>query len=234
MKLFMKKETMMTQRENVSRSGWILSFGDIMTLLITFFIMMIARQSGEISRLHHWTYDRLEETRRQISGMLRDKDLSAFSVEHYSRGVRVTISGASLFNPGEAEPLPEFREQLSALAESVKNLEILSPDNPEHREILRELRNNNLVWHVELRVEGHTDDMPPGPNIRFRDNWELSAARAQRVMQILQQETGIPEHRFAVAGHGEYKPVTDNATEQGRNRNRRVEIYIDASIQKIQ
>jgi chemotaxis protein MotB len=234
-KLLTRKEDVMTHREKVSRSGWILSFGDIMTLLITFFIMMIARQSGEISRIHHWTYDRLEETRRQIGNIIQKRNLSAFSVEHYSKGVRVTISGPSLFEQGKAEPLPEFKEQLTALAEAVRTLDILTPETrPVHRQLIRELQENGLGWHVELRIEGHTDNIPLGPNIRYRDNWELSAARAQNVMRILQEGTGIPESHFAVAGHGEYKPVADNTTETGRNQNRRVEIYIDASIQKIQ
>ncbi|HAE87681.1 TPA: hypothetical protein DCG86_06630 [Candidatus Marinimicrobia bacterium] len=100
--------------------------------------------------------------------------------------------------------------------------------------MLRELRENGLAWHVEIRIEGHTDNVPLGPNVRFRDNWELSAARAQSVMRILHQETEIPEEHFAVAGFGEFRPVASNETESGRNRNRRVEIYIDASIQKIQ
>lgn len=223
-----------TLREKTSRSGWILSFGDIMTLLLTFFIMMIAMQSGEISQIHKWTNDRLDETESEIRTIIRDNDLKSFSVYRHSKGVQITISGHSLFNLGEAEPLPALYEQLIEISRDIRNLKILNLEKSKYRFIIQELKENNLSWNVEIRVEGHTDNVPLGPNIRYRDNWELSAARAQNVMRILQENTGIPENKFAVAGFGEYKPLADNSTEYGRNLNRRVEIYIDASIQKIQ
>lgn len=223
-----------TLREKTSRSGWILSFGDIMTLLLTFFIMMIAMQSGEISRIHKWTNDRLDDSESEIRKIIRDNNLKSFSVHRHSKGVQITISGRSLFNLGEAEPLPGLHEQLTEISKDIRNLKILNLEESEYRRVISELKENNLSWNVEIRVEGHTDNVPLGPNIRYRDNWELSAARAQHVMRILQVNTGIPEKKFAVAGYGEYKPVADNSTEYGRNLNRRVEIYIDASIQKIQ
>jgi len=234
MKLFSTRQDALSSREKAVRSGWILSFGDIMTLLLTFFIMMIARQSGEISRIHKWTHDRLEESGREIRSVIEKQDLSAFTVNYHSKGVQITISGESLFDPGKAEPLPEFRRQLTDLSHAIRALDILDLTQTEHGQLLRELRENGLAWQVEIRIEGHTDNVPLGPNVKFRDNWELSAARAQSVMRILHQETGIPEERFAVAGFGEFNPVASNETESGRNQNRRVEIYIDASIQKIQ
>jgi len=224
----------MSVREKTSRSGWILSFGDIMTLLLTFFIMMIAMQSGEISRIHKWTNDRLDEAEAEIEKIIRDNDLKSFSVHRHSKGVQITISGRSLYNLGEAEPLPGLQEQLVEISRDMLNLKILNLEQSEYRRAIRELKENNLSWNVEIRVEGHTDNIPLGPNIRYRDNWELSAARAQNVMRILQEYTRIPEKNFAVAGFGEFKPIADNSTEYGRNQNRRVEIYIDASIQKIQ
>lgn len=234
MKFFSTRQNNSSSREKAIRSGWILSFGDIMTLLLTFFIMMIARQSGEISRIHQWTHDRLEETGREIREAIEKQNLSVFTVNYHSKGVQITIRGESLFKPGEAEPLPEFRRQLTDLSHAIRTLNILDLTQTEHGQLLRELRENGLAWQVEIRIEGHTDNVPLGPNVKFRDNWELSAARAQSVMRILHQETGIPEERFAVAGFGEFNPVASNETESGRNQNRRVEIYIDASIQKIQ
>lgn len=220
--------------EKTSRTGWILSFGDIMTLLLTFFIMMIAMQSGEISRIHKWTNDRLDEAEADIRNVIRENNLASFSVYRHSKGVQITISGRSLFNLGEADPLPELHEQLIEISKDIRNLKILHLEESEYRGIIHELNKNALSWNVEIRVEGHTDNIPLGPNLRYRDNWELSAARAQNVMRILQENTGIAENKFAVAGFGEFKPIGDNTTEYGRNMNRRVEIYFDASIQKIQ
>lgn len=75
-----------------------------------------------------------------------------------------------------------------------------------------------------LRVEGHTDDRPIS-TAEFPSNWELSSARAASVVHLL-TEKGVDPHRLTVIGHGEYDPVETNASELGRNRNRRVMIII--------
>ena len=81
---------------------------------------------------------------------------------------------------------------------------------------------------VDVRVEGHTDDRPDQPG-RYHSNWELSTARATAVMAILLQEGMLPE-RLSVAGYGEFHPVASNATEDGRNQNRRVDLVVTAAV----
>lgn len=78
-----------------------------------------------------------------------------------------------------------------------------------------------------LRVEGHTDDVPISTT-RFPSNWELSAARASRVVRLF-QERGVAPERMVAVGLGEYRPLDDNDTVEGRNRNRRVSIVILAT-----
>jgi len=80
-----------------------------------------------------------------------------------------------------------------------------------------------------VRVEGHTDNVPIKTS-RFPSNWELSAARAASVVRLL-QSTGIEPIRLAAIGLGEHRPAGDNATEEGRNRNRRVVIVVLADDQ---
>ena len=80
-----------------------------------------------------------------------------------------------------------------------------------------------------LRVEGYTDNVPIA-NARFPSNWELSAARATSVMHEL-IAGGIAPQRLAIVGFGEYQPVADNATAEGRNANRRVLLVILAAPQ---
>jgi chemotaxis protein MotB len=75
-----------------------------------------------------------------------------------------------------------------------------------------------------VRVEGHTDNRPIA-TLQFPSNWELSAARAASVVHFLMR-VGIPPTRMAAIGYGEHRPVTDNASEDGRARNRRVTLII--------
>lgn len=80
-----------------------------------------------------------------------------------------------------------------------------------------------------LRVEGYTDDVPIA-NARFPSNWELSAARAASVVHEL-AGAGVAPGRMAMVGYGEYQPIADNTTAEGRNSNRRVLLVILAAPQ---
>jgi chemotaxis protein MotB len=76
-----------------------------------------------------------------------------------------------------------------------------------------------------VRLEGHTDSKPIH-NSRFRSNWELSVARSIAMLELLRQKFGIAPERLSVAGYAENAPVDTNDTEEGRARNRRVDLVI--------
>ncbi|BAN69594.1 flagellar motor protein MotD [endosymbiont of unidentified scaly snail isolate Monju] len=82
-----------------------------------------------------------------------------------------------------------------------------------------------------IQVEGHTDNVPIA-NAVYRSNWELSAARAASVVQFLQSQ-GVDPRRLAAVGRGEYHPIADNSSEEGRARNRRVTLLILGQEQEI-
>ncbi len=81
----------------------------------------------------------------------------------------------------------------------------------------------------KVRVEGHTDNIPIGPLLKdkYRDNTELSQARAKTVVDYFVEIQDLPEKIFTYKGYGEKRPVASNDTEEGRAKNRRVEIYIE-------
>jgi chemotaxis protein MotB len=79
-----------------------------------------------------------------------------------------------------------------------------------------------------IRVEGHTDNIPIR-SARFPSNWELSSARAIAVVRYM-QELGIDPKQLAAAGYGEFQPIADNSTPEGRADNRRIEISLAAPL----
>jgi chemotaxis protein MotB len=86
-----------------------------------------------------------------------------------------------------------------------------------------------LAQHgLNLRVEGHSDDRPIHTP-QFRSNWELSTARAMTVLMLLVDDSGIDPHRVSVAGYGQFRPVADNETPEGRQQNRRVDLVVVAT-----
>jgi chemotaxis protein MotB len=76
-----------------------------------------------------------------------------------------------------------------------------------------------------VRLEGHTDSNPIRTS-RFQDNWELSAARSIAILNILTERFNVPHSRLSVAGYADVAPIASNDTEEGRAKNRRVDIVI--------
>jgi len=89
-------------------------------------------------------------------------------------------------------------------------------------EVLKKVNDKNI------RVEGHSDNLPISKKLRsrFPSNWELSAARAATVVRFLQRDVGISGKKLAIVAYGPYRPVASNATAKGRALNRRIQIVL--------
>jgi len=123
-------------------------------------------------------------------------------------GDRFVFQSEVLFKSGEATLGPAGQEQLQQLATTLKEIASRIPDK--------------VDWI--LRVDGHTDDIPIS-TAKFPSNWELSTQRAISVVKALIQE-GIPAHRLAATGFGEFQPLDAKKDEIARRRNRRIELKL--------
>jgi len=117
------------------------------------------------------------------------------------RGLVVSLLEAAFFPSGEDVIDPRTYPTIEKIAAAIRSL-----PNP-------------------VRLEGHTDSVPIH-NVRFRSNWELSAARSVAMLNLLSQRFEIPQRRLAIAGYADTAPADTNETEQGRARNRRVDLVI--------
>lgn len=117
------------------------------------------------------------------------------------RGLVVSIQDTLLFDKGSAEITPTARTIL-------KKISTVLAASPNY-----------------IKVEGHTCNLPIH-TAQFPSNWELSVLRATNVVQILVKEGGIDSGRLSATGYGEYRPLADNSTEEGRIVNRRVDLVI--------
>lgn len=124
-------------------------------------------------------------------------------------GDRFVLPSEILFPPGSAELNTEGAEQIRRIAGVI-------------REIAREIP-PEIPWI--LRVDGHADRTPIAPGGRFASNWELSAARAITVVRLLAL-LGVPEHRLAATGFGEFQPIDPRDTPDALARNRRIEFRL--------
>lgn len=148
----------------------------------------------------------LEETKAQLGVALDQAGLggAGIGMRVERRGLVVTIaSDKVLFHPGQATLRPEGHVIIRQLARPLASM-----PNP-------------------LRVEGHTDDVPIAGS--YASNWELSTARATTVLRELASAGGIAPTRLSAAGYADQRPMAPNTTPDGRARNRRVEILVEAN-----
>ena len=117
------------------------------------------------------------------------------------RGLVISLREATFFASGDDAVAPGSEAILAKIAAEIQGF-----GNP-------------------VRLEGHTDSKPIH-NSRFRSNWELSVARSIAMLELLRQKFGIAPERLSVAGYAENAPVDSNDTEEGRARNRRVDLVI--------
>lgn len=120
--------------------------------------------------------------------------------------VKLTLSGAVVFNSGEATIKKEAKVILSRIGNILKNYQ------------------NNII-----KIEGHSDNVPIKRKGKYNDNMELSYARAYEVWKYMTEEKNLPPETLEASGRSQYNPVADNKTAAGRAKNRRVEfkIYTD-------
>lgn len=217
----------MVEDEEPTAPFWMATFSDMMTLLLTFFVMLVAMSTVEVKKfeeaLSYFTGRRglmeqdglmpgimgvagetdVREQARQyedIARMVQAEGLSAYiDVDLTERGIRVTLVDSVAFAPGSVELGSPAREILRAVAEVAASA-------------------------PAVEVEGHTDDVPISTPA-YPSNWELSAARAAAVVRFLIDQPGaLPPDRYVAVGYGEFRPRAPNDIPDGRARNRRITV----------
>ena len=133
-------------------------------------------------------------------GNLADEDIN---IKVEKGVVYIDISDKLLFKSGSYDVTDRAKEVLGKVALVLKN----QPT-------------------IEFMVEGHTDSVSFKNTAVLNDNWDLSVKRATAIVRILQKQYGLDPSRMAASGRGEYKPIADNTTTDGRALNRRTRIVI--------
>ena len=202
---------------------WLLTYGDMVTLMMTFFILLFSMSTIDPVKLRAFA-DSLAETVGHAKIEREEIDLAAImekvvdivieqnmqenvSVRSDARGVTIDFKGDVAFQTGSAD--------LSAAAKSL--LDKLAP------EINAALR---TTPPFPIAIEGHTDNVPLRKGGAFPSNWELSTARASATVRYLLEQGGVeaPPGKLSAIGYGDTWPKDTNSTPEGRASNRRIEI----------
>jgi chemotaxis protein MotB len=214
---------------------WMATYGDMVTLLLCFFVLLFSfatldvqkfkaiavSMNGSLGVLDSGTAVAMEplvgsfpndspteeneefkNLYEEMSEYIKDNNLTAsITLRLDERGLLVRFMDDVLFDSGKADLTPKAREIINKVAEII--------------------RTNDK----NVRIEGHTDNVPIN-TARFPSNWELSTARAVNVVKYLIEENGIEAKRLSASGYSDQHPVDDNSTKEGRQKNRRVDMVI--------
>jgi chemotaxis protein MotB len=240
-------------RSRVTHDRWLVSYADFITLLFAFFVVLFAsakadqKKQVEVSQAIDAAFkslgifpdatrtpaknlspaggtdqavipmnivmgedvlsparvkDDLESLRRELEQKLSNQVAQhTVSIQMGRDGLVISLREAGFFDSGSATPLPETLGTLRQIALSLGR----TP--------------------YDLRVEGHTDNVPIH-TVNFDSNWELSSARATRIARTFLDLHAILPDRLSAAGYAEFHPVASNATAEGRATNRRVDLVV--------
>lgn len=240
-----------SHEEHENHERWLVSYADFITLLFAFFVVMYS-----ISSLNEGKYKVLSET---MEGVFNQPDRSIKPVPVGDERPRTTEPQRSVADDESSKIEPERAlEPLKEIADSVRSsfgdliksnqltvrgnelwveielnsgLLFSSGDavpNEAAFDIIDKIAKILAPYQNPVHVEGFTDNIPINTSL-YPTNWELSASRAASIVRMLAMN-GLDPSRLAAVGYGEFQPLADNASAEGRGRNRRVVLVVSRNI----
>ncbi len=235
--------------DNPNHDRWLVSYADFITLLFAFFVVLYASSQADKSKMgklaeaieagfqNLGVFDQVGRPGK-TAGAAQDTDaidLGRLAPSH--RGsVEQRKDIRELRRALEAALAPEIRRNEVALHEGPDDLVVSLREvgffdsgsarmKPDALSAFARVANILRDRQCELRVEGHTDDVPIH-TARFVSNWELSTTRATEVVRLLIESYDFPAERLSAAGFAEYHPAAGNDSAEGRRMNRRIDVVI--------
>jgi len=217
---------------------WLLTYADLITLLMAFFVIMYAMSKADTAKFNALRYS--------LAVALKADSGTANSILFDQQGS--TPIDQTMPKEGSAKETEDFQEIIHKIQANVKDPRMVGFLVDERGLTVRFL--DNVLFDIGqanlrqdalplldtvgaalkgntryLRVEGHADNLPIN-TLQFPSNWELSSARSIAVTRFLIERHSMDPRRMSSLGYGEYRPLYPNTTEENRARNRRVDIVV--------
>ncbi len=195
----MKRLPNRTLHPNTDR--WMVSYMDVLTILLIFFVAAAAQSAMPHPMVVAAAPQPAPTPHAELLQPQQKLTALGLDLKMEPRGLVISLPQTILFGSGNDKVSPEARATVEQIAA-----------------VLREIPN-------KVSLVGHADAVPIH-NRRFKNNWELAAARSLRLLELLGRDGGIDESRLSVASYSSFNPKDSNDTPDGRASNRRVEIVI--------
>jgi len=217
---------------------WIVSYADMLTLLFALFVVLYATSDANPQKLQsaHYSIDQAFSigVLQGSNGASPGIELALFAQEAKSEiksnhlaGLTETLDGFAEANnlEGKIQVRSDADSITISLADNLLFDSGSADLKPGSQDVLLVVASALSGLPNDMRIEGHTDDIPVN-SPDFATNWELSAARASRVLRFLSEQGQLDAGKLFLAGYADTRPIGDNTTPEGRALNRRADIVI--------
>jgi chemotaxis protein MotB len=194
---------------------WLPTYAALCMAFLAFFVLLYslsapdARKEISQTQMRNQVIEMQTHAFNDIRAFIAQNDLAvSIQAALQEASIILLLSEAMLFTPGSEQILPTGFTTLNQL----KELFIIQ-------------------YQQTINIRGYTDDSPPPPGARFKDNWELSTLRAMHILRHLLAQ-GIEPWRLTATGLGAFEPLFPNTTENNRAKNRRVEFVLERRLGK--
>jgi chemotaxis protein MotB len=228
------------ERRRPSHDRWLVSYADFITLLFAFFVVMYSaaqldkRRAGKLATAIQTAFSQhgsLPPKPSEVGGLSANGNPSNLPVGNTEGDEFGLLKGqieTALTTEISAGDVV-VRQTGEGLVVSLREIGFFDTGSdaikPSSAGAFARLAGILYAANREIRVEGHTDNVPIH-NARFSSNWDLSTARATATVRLLIQAYGLRPELLAASGYAEFRPVATNTTPEGRAANRRVDIVI--------
>ncbi len=232
-----RKKRKIFHHDNTDR--WLLTYADLITLLLAFFIVMYSMSRLDAKKFGEVTAELQAVLKGGNNAVLRFKD-------------KQSSKGHGVLKIGKLKMLQQLIDKKFEQVDKQKKIKTEITERglvvhimetalfDEGSEKLRNAALNVLdLIYAEIkdtknhiRIEGHTDDRPI-KNVNFTSNWELSVARATSVVEYFVESHNFPAERISALGYGEFRPMVPNTSIENRAQNRRVDVVILTDVLSI-
>ncbi len=183
--------------------------------------VMFGGLEGTLAQLAKATAELTEQAQKQSENQQKSKDEATKAADELKIALKQQIDQGLVAVEQDEDRVIVTVGAGGAFASGSANL------TPEAISIMQQIAGVNAENDSEITVSGHTDDVPLIFGSRYRDNWDLAAARSASVVQSLSADGIITDNRLEAISYGESRPVDNNDTAAGRSKNRRIEIEIN-------
>lgn len=241
----MSRRSSRKKQEQPGSPLWMTTYSDMVTLLLTFFILLYSMSVIDIERFqtviisiqtsfmgHTGIMDRSPDTRESPQesmdfeeGFFSEAEMIERAIEAEEILAEVRKFLAEMGLEGEVELSLDERGIVMELPDYIFFERAKAELKTEAREMLDHFSELFLRLDRSIVVEGHTCNLPINVP-EFPSNWELSVIRAVRVTRYLVEERGLDPHRMQATGYGEFHPLEPNVSPEARSRNRRVTMVV--------